>query len=343
MKFAVGYQLPEADEEPFVDVVRDYAAHVAEVYFPWADMPSGRAALLSRRGHTDWSGQRRLEADLLAFREMGIRLNVLFNAACYGRHAASAFLANRVISVLEHLDEVAGGVDVVTTTSPAVAGTVQRHFGSVRVRASVNMRIGTVAGMEYVAGLFDSFCVQRECNRDLSHLNDLKAWANANGKGLTMLANSGCLAHCSGQTFHDNMVAHEADIDETAPIDGFNPHVCANYLADREHWPMILANTWVRPEDLHRYEGLFEVVKLATRQHARPRTVIDAYARRRYRGNLLDLLEPSHAHLLAPWIIDNQRFPPDWFDRCTDCAHRCETCDYCREVLDRVLIRTGGE
>lgn len=343
MKFAVGYQLAEADEEPFVHVVRDYADRIAEVYFPWADMPSGRAALLTRRGHTDWSGQRRLERDLLAFREMGLKLNVLFNAACYGRHAVSEHLANQVISVLEHLDEVAGGVDVVTTTSPAVARTVKRHFAGVPVRASVNMRIGTVRGMEYVAGLFDSFCVQREYNRDLTHLNDLKAWADANGKGLTMLANSGCLADCSGQTFHDNMVAHEADIDEAAPMPHFTPHVCANWFADRSHWPTILANTWVRPEDLHHYEGLFDVVKLATRQHARPRMVIDAYARGRHRGNLLDLLEPSHAHLLAPCIIDNQRFPPDWFDRCSDCTRRCRTCNYCADVLEQVLVRTGQD
>lgn len=341
MKFAVGYQLAEADEEPFVDVVGDYADRIAEVYFPWADLPSGRAALLTRRGHTDWSGQRRLERDLLAFREMGLKLAVLFNAACYGRHAVSEFLANRVISVLEHFDEVAGGADVVTTTSPAVARTVKRHFAAVEVRASVNMRIGTVRAMEYVADLFDSFCVRREHNRDLSHLSDLKAWADANAKGLTMLANSGCLAHCSGQTFHDNMVAHEAAIDETARIADFNPHVCANYFADRAHWPMILANTWVRPEDLHHYEGLFDVVKLATRQHARPRTVIHAYARSRHRGNLLDLLEPSHAHLFAPHIIDNERFGSDWFARSSRCDHRCRTCRYCADVLEQVLVQPG--
>ena len=343
MKFAVGYQLPEADEEPFVDIVGDYADHIAEVYFPWADLPSGRAALLSRRGHTDWSGQRRLEADLLAVREMGIRLDLLFNAACYGRYAASEFLANRVISVLEHLERIAGGADVVTTTSPAVAWTIQRHFPGVEVRASVNMRIGTVAGMEYVEDLFDSFCVQREHNRDPGRLQELKAWADAHGKGLTMLANSGCLAHCSGQAFHDNMVAHEAEIDETAPLAGFTPHVCTAYFADRDHWPMILANTWVRPEDLHHYEGLFDVVKLATRQHARPRMVIDGYVRRRHRGNLLELLEPSHARLLAPYILDNERFGADWFDRSSGPATALRGCDYCRDVLQQVLVRTGQE
>ena len=59
MKFAVGYQLPDGDEEPLVEVVRDFREHIAEVYFPWADMPSGRAPLAphildNRRFPDDW-------------------------------------------------------------------------------------------------------------------------------------------------------------------------------------------------------------------------------------------------------------------------------------------------
>ena len=50
MKFAIGYQLADPDEGPesIVDLVADYREHVAEVYFPWAFLPSGRAALTAR-------------------------------------------------------------------------------------------------------------------------------------------------------------------------------------------------------------------------------------------------------------------------------------------------------
>jgi len=339
MKFAVGYQLPEPGEEPFVEMARDYRDAIAEVYFPWADMPSARAALLSRRGHTDWTGQRRLEADLVAFREMGLKLDVLFNANCYGRLAISQHLENQVVSVLEHLAAVAGGADVVTTASLTVARTVQRRFPDVEVRASVNMRIGTVKGMQYVAGLYDAFCVQRELNRDIRALTALRAWADAHGKRLMLLANSGCMAFCSGQVFHDNMVAHEREIDETVNIPDWTPHVCWNYLRDRAHWPAVLQNTWIRPEDLHHYDGLFDVVKLATRMHARPRAVLDAYTRRRCHGNLLDLFEPSFSPALAPHVIDSSRFPDDWFERTSTCGRTCHDCSYCRDVLDRVLVR----
>ena len=144
MKLAVGYQLPDESEESFVEMVKDFHDHVAVVYFPWGDMPSGRAALAGRRGYTDWTAQEQLERDLAALREMGVRLDLLFNANCYGGQAVSRFLENHVVSVLEHLGKRVGGVDTVTTTSLAVARTVKRHSLNVEVRASVNMRIGTV-------------------------------------------------------------------------------------------------------------------------------------------------------------------------------------------------------
>jgi len=341
MKFAVGYQLQEAGEESFVDIVRDYREHIAEVYFPWLDLPSGRAALSSRRGHTDWSAQRRLEADLCAFREMGMRLDLLLNASCYGGRAASSHLANQVVSVLAHLADVVGGVDTVTTASLAIARTIRHTFPDVDVRASVNMRIGTIPAMSYVRGLFTSYCIQRDVQREVTHVRKLGAWAEAHGKGLSMLANSGCLRHCPGQIYHDNLVAHEQEVDETSNIEGWTPHVCWNLYRDRNEWPAILGATWIRPEDLHHYEGSVPLVKLATRMHANPRLVVHAYAERRYQGNLLDLFEPGFGPIFAPWIIDNGRFPDDWFEHISTCGGDCADCGYCAAVLDRVLVRTA--
>ncbi len=342
MKFAVGYQLAEPDEERFPEIVRDYREHVAEVYFPWLKVPTGRASLTTRRGYTDWSGQERLEEDLRALRELGVRLDLLLNANCYGRWAASSFLENMVGSILERLEQVVGGADIVTTTSPAVARTVQRHFPEVEARASVNMRIGTPEQMRLVSGLFDSFHVQRDYNRDLQHVDRVIEWARSKGKRLTMLANSGCLRRCPGQIFHDNMVAHEAEIDETENIPGWTPYVCWSNLKKRENWPILLQATWVRPEDLHHYADRFEVVKLATRQHARPRLVLHAYSEGEYAGNLLDLFEPGFGPALAPFIVDNSRFPDDWFERTTTCGCRCTECDYCAEVLEQTLVRVAG-
>ena len=342
MKFAVGFQLYDVGEEPFSHIVDTYKEHISEVFFAWQDTPSGRSAVATRHGFTDWSAQSRMEEELRAIKAMGIKLDLLFNGNCYGEYALSEKLANSVISVIRHLQNTVGGVEIVTTASPAIAHTVKKHFPNVEVRASVNMKIGTVKGMEYVAHLFDSFHVQREYNRNLPHLKMLKEWADANGKKLILLANSGCFAHCSGQTFHDNMVAHESQICEVQNLKDFMPYVCWGALKKRENWHMLLQNTWIRPEDIHHYEELFDTVKLATRMHSLPGMVIDAYVRRSFFGNTLDLFEPGFSKAIAPYVINNDAFPKDWFTQTSECDKMCHRCGYCKKVFDQVLLNTMG-
>lgn len=340
MKFAVGFQLYEDGEEPFSRLVSSYQEHISEVFFAWQDISTGRSAIATRHGYTDWTAQAKTEEELRAIKRMGIKLDLLFNGNCYGEYSISERLQNTVISVLEHLERAVGGVEIVTTASLFVAQTVKKYFPDIEVRASVNMRIGSVKGMQYVSDLFDSFHVRREYNRDLAHLRMLKEWADGAGKKLIMLANSGCFTHCSGQVFHDNMVAHEAEICEVKNADDFNPYVCWRALKDRKNWPMLLQNTWVRPEDLHHYDGIFDTVKLATRMHQLPGLVIDAYTRRRFYGNTLDLFEPGFGRALAPYVIDNQAFPEEWFERVTSCDKQCHKCGYCERVLEQVLVNT---
>lgn len=342
MKFAVGFQLYDMGEEPFSHIVDTYKNHISEVFFSWQDTPSGRSGIASRHGATDWTAQARMEEELRAIKAMGVKLDLLFNGNCYGQYAISEKLSNTVGSIIEHLNETVGGVDIVTTTSPMIAHTVKKYFPEIELRASVNMKIGSVKGMEYMAEYFDSFHVQRDYNRDLEHLKTLKAWADANGKKLVMLANSGCFINCSGQTFHDNLVAHETEICEVANLKDFNPYVCWRMLKKRENWPMLLQNTWVRPEDLHHYEGIFDTVKLATRMHSHPGMVIGAYVTGRHYGNVLDLFEPGFGRAIAPYIVDNRSFPADWFQRTTACKKNCHECGYCEKVLEQVLLDTQG-
>ncbi|MFH0939255.1 MAG: hypothetical protein V1899_08240 [Planctomycetota bacterium] len=342
MKFALGYQLAEREAGSFLDLLRDYRPHIAEVYFPWVGAISGRATLGSQRGAVDWTAQARLEDDLRAMRAMGIKLDLLFNANCYGEHAVSQRLENEVGSLLEHLNEIVGGVDIVTTTSLTVARAVKCHFPKVEVRASVNMRIGTIEAMRFVTDLFDSYYLQRDFQRDIAYMKTVKTWCDAHGKGLCLLANSGCLRCCPGQIFHDNLVAHDSEIDEMKNIPDWTPHVCWQLYRHRANWPAILQATWIRPEDVHHFEGLAHVMKLATRMHSHPRMVLEAYTTSRWEGNLLDLFEPCFSPAFAPWVVDNTRFPTDWFDQTSTCNRRCHTCDYCSQTLDGALVNMGG-
>lgn len=334
--FAVGYQQNEGGER-FADVVRDYRESIGEVYFPWPGMASCRGELGAKSGFIDWGAQGELEEDLVEIRSMGVPLDLLFNANCYGPKSLSQAFEKEIISLLDHLGELVGGPDVVTTTSLMVGRTVKTHFPDIDVRASVNMRIGEIEQMKYVAGLFDSFCLWRDLQRDLDHMRSVKNWCEQNGKKVSILVNSGCLHKCPGQSFHDNLVAHDGEIAAMENVKGLTPHVCWSHYRNRDHFDAFLKASWIRPEDLGRYEGLASIFKLATRMHDHPRMVIDAYVKRSFAGNLLNLMEPDFSAALAPGILDNAKFPEDWFDRYAACRTPGERDAYCQEILKRVL------
>ncbi len=147
-----------------------------------------------------------------------------------------------------------------------------------------------------------------------------------------MLADSGCIDHCPFQTFHDNLVAHDG-----AGQVGEAP--CRTVLSRAEIQWKLLTQNWIRPEDLHHYDSLFDTVKVATRAHDNPRKVVAAYARERYRGNLLDLLEPGNSPLIPGNILDNGAFPDDWFEQTTQCDRDCVDCLYCRRTFRQVLVK----
>ena len=333
-QLSVGYQYNE--KVPFPSITDRYKNQIEEVYFSWVDSPSGRAVVGACGGYVDYRLQGVMLQELRQIQEQGIKLDLLFNANCYGEDAMSESLCQSVCSVIEYLREEGLSPSVVTTTSPAIAHMVRTRYEDIELRASVNMRIGSVKGMQYVAHLFDSFCVAKECNRDIPRLRAICEYARTHGKRISILANSGCMRDCSGQIFHDNMVAHEAQIAKQKNI-AFMPYTCWNYLKDASHFPAVLQNTWIRPEDIHRYDGLVDLVKLATRTHDLPGMVIAAYARGEYFGNLLDLFEPSFTAALLPRILNSAKLPYDFWQRTTECDKDCDGCTYCRSVFEAAV------
>ncbi len=339
MKFLVGYQLPNKDGVSFTEMVGPYFSHIDEVFFPWIDTPSGRNVIGSSEGYVDWSAQAQMEEELSEIKKRGIRLDLLLNSNCNGAEAISERLYQRVLSILDHLHMRVGKVDVVTTASPFIAECVKKNFPGTKVRASVNMSIGTVSAMDYLGDLFDSYYIQREYNRDLSRVKTLSDACKQRGKELFMLANSGCLNYCTGHIFHDNLVAHEKEASAMRNVKDFEPLTCVRHLSNPENRHAFLQGSWVRPEDIHHYDGLISGVKLATRTHAHPGLVVSAYTRGKFFGNLLDLCEPGYGKFFAPYIIDNTLMPKDFFEHTSNCKQQCHACDYCKRALEGALVK----
>ena len=333
IRYAVGYQLPD-DRDSTLEMVQDYRQHINEVYFAWLGEASGRSPVGVLEGLELEDARQYMTEELQELGRMGVKLTLLCNANCYGGEAASKTLATKM---QKHVEEMRTLFDIgaVTTASPYLAKVIKEAFHDLEIRASVNMRIGTVNAMRCLESFFDSFYLQRELNRDMDAILRLRKWCDDNGKKLNMLVNSGCLSYCPYQTFHDNLVAHEAQIDHK-DFNMVQSSYCRDWMKSEANHPDYLRATWVRPEDMHLYAGLFDSYKLATRISYSPRKIVAAYGRGRHNGNLADLTEPGFD--FGKYIIDNSLFPPEWGEKTSHCAHHCDSCGYCRQVYEKVRV-----
>lgn len=299
MKYTVGLQ---TTNRPLLDCILENQEHIYEVYFSWGDFPNGRSNQLESSNHTPWELQEMQRAALSELSQNGVALNLLFNANCYGEEAQARSFFNKVGTVIDHVGEKYG-LQSVTTTSPLIAKFIKNNFPTLEVRASVNMEIGSVEAMDYLSGLFDSYYMQRELNRDFDAICRLHRWCEENGKKLFLLANSGCLNHCPARNFHDNLVSHESQIAKMDNAYEFKG-LCREYLKQADSYKKIYDVTnFIRPEDMTNYEPYFVAAKLATRVHKAPALVVNSYLRGKYSGDLLQLLEPAHS--IYPWVLEN--------------------------------------
>ncbi len=300
MKFSVGYQLYKDSE--FINKIIEYKANIYEVYFSWGDFPNGRNSQIKHADMLPWEALKKQMEDLSCLSAEQIKLNLLFNANCYGKNSQSREFFKTIGDTVDYIKENYG-LSSVTTTSPLIAKFIKTNFDDIEVRASVNMEIGTIDGMEYIAEYFDSYYMKRELNHDFDAIKKLHSWCIQNEKKLFMLANSGCLNNCSVHNFHDNLVAHESEISTMDNAYNFCG-MCKEFLKKEENYKALIEKTnFVRPEDIYKYEPYFEVAKLATRVHRNPAQVLKSYVTASYKGNILDILEPAHS--IYPYIIEN--------------------------------------
>lgn len=290
LKYTVGLQ--KRNTENYICSIIENKSSIYEVYFSWGDFPNGRSNQLLDECYTPWELQDEQRETLSRLSAEGIAFNLLLNANCYGKESQSRAFFNKIGMTIDYILEKYG-LQSVTTTSPLIAKFIRNNFEQLEVRASVNMEIGTIQGMDYVKGYFDSYYIQRECNRDLDKIKELHTWSRNHGKKIFMLANSGCMNYCSAHNFHDNLVAHESEIAKMDNAYEFHG-ICHEYLKAEENYSHLITDTnFVRPEDIYKYEPYVTAVKLATRVHRNPESILQAYTREHYSGNILNLLEPS--------------------------------------------------
>ena len=334
--FAFGFFFEKRNGLTFRDLVEQYAPFLQEVYFPWPGLLSAREI-----DGDPTTLRKRIIDDMRFCRAKGLKLDLLVNATCYGDKAVTQAQRLDYYANLTEMDKAGILPEIVTTTSPYIANITKKFNASIDRRASVNMRLNSTIAMEYVADSFDSFYVCRDVQRDLPTVKTFAEWGKKNDRKICMLANSGCLRYCPWQTFHETLLAHDFKhiMKELKPLN-LPPTLCVGIMKSKQY-EEILRASWIRPEDLHRYEPYVSVFKLSTREADRPDLVLKAYTSGSFDGDLLKILDPGFSFLVRPFMFDNKAFPKEWSEGkiAGQCAIDCTHCGKCTEVMKLVFKR----
>ena len=334
MKFIVGYKITE--DPRFISYITDHKENISEVYFSWRSMKNGRNDQLKSEGLNPLYAEKMQEEDLKKLSDEGISLNLLLNGNCYGVDSQSRSFFEEVGNTVDYLCENYN-LTSVTASSMLIAKFIKDNFSDLPVRASVNIGVGTPEAADYLSEYFDGFYLKREFNRNFDAIKKMRAYCDEKGKKLYMLANSGCFSDCPARTFHDNLVSHEKEISGMDNAYNFEG-ICHEYLKGGKNLlTLIKDSNYVRPEDIHMYDGLFDGIKLATRQNPFPIRIMHAYITGKFYGSVTNLTEPDHSASLGDYILDNSLFPDDFGRKVASCNKDCKNCNYCKTVLDKVL------
>ena len=335
-KFAFGYYFGKRGGFSFRDLAEQYAPFLQEVYFPWPGLLSAREL-----EGDPVSLRKQIVDDLLFCRSKGIGLDLLMNATCYGDTSFTSDQRLEYFAALDEMDKAGIMPGIVTTTSPYIAAISRKFSATIDRRASVNMRLNSTLAMEYVMEEFDSFYIGRDVQRDLPAVKRFAEWGKKNGKKLCMLANSCCLRYCPWQTFHETLLSHHFRhiMPEMKKL-ALPSTLCSGVIVKEKQYEEILRATWIRPEDLGRYEPYVSTFKLSTREADRPDLILKAYTAGDFDGNLLDILDPGFAPFVSPMRFDNKAFPKEWSEGKIAglCAANCTHCGKCAEVLSGIMV-----
>lgn len=224
--------------------------------------------------------------------QRGIGFNYLINPACLDNREFTRRGQAGLERLLGFVEDC--GVSAVTVSLPFLMPIIKRRHPRLKVRVGVYARVDGVAKARFWEEL-GADCITLESiavNRDFGLLKAIRRSVKLE---LQLIANSNCLIFCPLSGQHMVNLSHASQKGHASR--GFMIDYCAlrcscEKLSDPSNY---LRSEFIRPEDVHLYTELgFTSFKILER--GAPTAVlarrVQAYAERRFEGNLLDLIQP---------------------------------------------------
>lgn len=303
---------------PYVDqplqfwrrVAGEYGDHVREVYLPipGVAISSGRPP----------QPQEHLQALL---RWGGLKIAVLVNPVVLPQPLER--LAPRLVDALRRLMQE-HGVASVTVANLDLARHIREHLPSIQITASTLMEISEPDAAAALNGICDHLVPASAIMRDLPRLRALRA---AFAGRIRLLVNEACLSGCELRNEHFGQMA------------GSQPHPASSCepLLGCEPWRR-LTGSFVLPQHLHLYDGVYDDLKLAGRV-----TLRNAEDYLRVLGAYLDR-RPLQAHAIGGGpasVLEPLELTETFFRRTLFCGHRCSDCTFCRDHYEYATARAS--
>ena len=300
--------------------------------------------------------------------QRGIRFNYLINTMCIDNIHYSREGYRQMVELLEWIGST--GAEIVTVGFPYMIRLVREVLPGMKIKASSVCRINSVSRARQYEDLgVDEIIIDENINRDFDTLEAIRKALDCQAE---LIANPCCLHDCPHQGEH---VAHDGHASQSHSKDNYCylQYPYYNCTMKKFSEPVeILKARWIRPEDLTAYEAIgydrFKVVERFKKTGVLLETV-RAYDRRRFDGNLIDILTLTNPdvylkpdmeyfnkpeHVNVPFIaqvgglmdfalrdfihIDNRKLDGfiDFFRENGSCRNRdCDRCGYCRKVFEK--------
>jgi collagenase-like PrtC family protease len=303
MKFSVATNF----QPDLLDALDGYP--VAELFgkLPADSMGGGRASFmlspLSRREFRD---------HVQKAARKGIGFNYLINPACLDNREFTRKGQAGLERLLHFVEQC--GVTSVTVSLPSLLPIIKKRHPRLKVRVGVYARVDCVAKAKFWEEM-GADCITLESisvNRDFAMLESIRRAVKLE---LQLIANSNCMIFCPLSGQHMVNLSHASQ--KGHPSRGFMIDYCAlrcsaEKLAEPSHY---LRSEFIRPEDIDIYREMgFTSFKILER--GAPTAVlarrVQAYAEKRFDGNLLDLIQPYGYKKASPGagsrLLDLRRF-----------------------------------
>ena len=308
-----------------------------------------------------------------ACHQRGLEFSYLLNAPCLGNLQYSRKGYRQLIDLLEWIDQ--SGADSVIVSIPYLIDLVRKRFPRLNVKVSSTAHVNTVRkALQYEEMGVEEIIIDEHINREFKTLEAIRKAVKCN---LELIVNNICLWQCPynyEHINHDGHASREGEEEQYCYLQ-YPGYLCLyRKLTDPVE---LLKSPWIRPEDIHHYEGLgYDHFKITERFKRTPLLLehVKAYEDRRYDGNLLDLftlprkgaftpihleyfIQPEHVNIMKVSElekvfdlevrelihIDNRKL--DGFIehfKVMDCNQTsCSQCRYCENLFEKVaLVKT---